>query len=62
MGFIKASLIQETAFQSFQKFSRLVLWEVIFILQLQSAKTQGYFKNLNAENAVKFKTEFVKNY
>ena len=48
VGLIKVPLFTELPFYIFQKSGRLVLWEIIFILELQFAETQGiltYFQN-----------------
>ena len=41
MGFIKVPLFVKLLFSTSQKFSRLVLWEAMLILELHSAETQG---------------------
>ena len=40
VGFIKVPLFLKLLFSTLQKFGRLVLWEVMFILELHSAETQ----------------------
>ena len=41
-GLIKVPLFIRLLLYIFSKFGRLVLWEIIFILELQFAETQGY--------------------